>query len=62
MHMAALKPLPGPSLLAAVLGLRRHGFLTYIDQLWQACGDTFQLRLGCGWRIYAARIAPRCQS
>jgi cytochrome P450 len=46
MDSAALKPIPGPGLLAAVRGLRRHDFLEYIGHLWCTHGDTFQLRLG----------------
>jgi cytochrome P450 len=53
MNSTALKPLPGPSLLPALRGLRRSGFLAYIGQLWHTYGDTFQLRLGPRTLIFA---------
>jgi cytochrome P450 len=53
MESTALKPIPGPSLLAAVRDLRQNNFLAYIDQLWHTYGDTFQLRLGARTLIFA---------
>jgi cytochrome P450 len=44
--MAQVKPMPGPGMLSAISGLRRQGFLSYIDQAWRTYGDTFQLRFG----------------
>jgi cytochrome P450 len=53
MNSTTLKPLPGPSPLAALRGLRQSGFLANIGQLWHAYGDTFQLRLGPRTLIFA---------
>ncbi|MET0385018.1 MAG: cytochrome P450 [Polyangiales bacterium] len=36
---------PGPSTLQFIGGVRKHGFLDYVGQLWHAHGDTFQVRL-----------------
>ncbi|MFL7894205.1 MAG: cytochrome P450 [Anaerolineales bacterium] len=47
------KPIPGPGILEAVRGLRQHGFLAYIEQLWRIYGDVFQLRLGARTLIFA---------
>ena len=47
------KSVPGPSLISAIGGLRKLGFLGYVDQLWKTYGDTFQLRLGSRTLIFA---------
>lgn len=47
------QPIPGPGLLEAVRGLRRQGFLAYVDQAWRTYGDTFQLRLGPRTLVFA---------
>ena len=46
MVSTAFKPIPGPTLLAALCALRQSGFWDYIGQVWQTYGDTFQLHLG----------------
>lgn len=53
MDNTTLKPVPGPGLLEAVGDLRKQDFLTYIGQLWNNYGDTFQLRLGVRTLIFA---------
>ena len=45
--------LPGPGQLSALRSLRQHDFLTYVGQLWDTYGDTFQLRLGQRTLIFA---------
>ena len=53
MDSLAHKTIPGPGLLEAIRGLRQNDFLTYIGQLWQTYGDTFQLRLGSRTLLFA---------
>lgn len=37
---------PGPTTWQFVRGVRRHGFLDYVGQLWREHGDTIEVRLG----------------
>jgi len=53
LNTIASKPIPGPGVLEAVRGLRKHGFLEYVGQLWQTYGDIFQLRLGVRTLVFA---------
>ena len=53
MDSTVLKTIPGPGLLEAVRGFRQSDFLTYIGQLWDTYGDTFQLHLGRRTLIFA---------
>jgi len=50
---SVIKSIPGPGSLEVVRDLRKNDFLAYIGQLWQAYGDTFQLRLGPRKLIFA---------
>lgn len=45
--------IPGPSAVAALAGVARHGFLDEVGKAWQAYGDTFRLRLGLGELVIA---------
>jgi len=53
MESTSIKTIPGPGILEAVRGLRQHGFLEYVGQLWRTYGDTFQLNLGLRTLIFA---------
>lgn len=53
MRTIVTKRLPGPGLFEAIRGLRQHGFLAYVGDLWNTYGDTFQLRLGPQTLIFA---------
>ena len=37
---------PGPSTLQFLNGMRKHGFLDYVGQLWREHGDVFQVSIG----------------
>lgn len=47
---------PGPSALRFINGVRRHGFLQFMGELWRAHGDVFQVRIGK--RTMIAAIHP----
>lgn len=47
---------PGPHLFQFARGVRRHGFLDYIGELWRQHGDFFQVRLG--WRTLNFAMHP----
>lgn len=44
---------PGPGMLRFVSGVRSHGFLDFVGQLWREHGDVFQVKVGPRHLIFA---------
>lgn len=44
---------PGPNPLQFILGVRRHGFLEYVGQLWRSYGDVFQVQIARKTLVFA---------
>lgn len=47
------KVAPGPGALQFILGVRAHGFLKYVGELWRTYGDLFQVRIGPRTLVFA---------